>query len=196
VDPGLSATGLAPGEGIGVLTGLSSGFALDAASAAGAYPLAVAGTLANPNYRLAARQDGTFTIARRPATITPDALARVYGEANPTSGRARGDGFVNGDGVVGVGLRSPADARSGVGTYDLAAADAVGTGLANYAITYAPRSGGLTVTPRPVTLAGTRAYDATAAIAGGLLTVTDRVGADVVTLSGTGRLAGRDVGTQ
>ncbi|WP_187371608.1 hypothetical protein, partial [Methylobacterium oryzihabitans] len=42
VDPGLSATGLAPGEGIGVLTGLSSGFALDAASAAGAYPLAVA----------------------------------------------------------------------------------------------------------------------------------------------------------
>ncbi len=37
VDPGLSATGLAPGEGIGVLTGLSSGFGLDAASPAGAY---------------------------------------------------------------------------------------------------------------------------------------------------------------
>jgi fibronectin type 3 domain-containing protein len=54
----------------------------------------------------------------------------------------------------------------------------------------------LTVNPRPVLLSGTRVYDGTTAASAADLTITNKVGADDVTLSGSGALAGKDAGPQ
>ncbi|WP_187371586.1 MBG-2 domain-containing protein, partial [Methylobacterium oryzihabitans] len=117
VDPGLSATGLAPGEGVGVLTGLSSGLRLDAASPAGTYPLTVTGWLANPNYRIVATQAGTFTVAPRPLVVTADPLTRLVGDPDPVlTYTLGGRGLVNGDRLTGA-LASTAGADGAPGPY-------------------------------------------------------------------------------
>jgi hypothetical protein len=54
-----------------------------------------------------------------------------------------------------------------------------------------------TVNPLAVGLTGTRAYDATTNVAFGILSVTNVVGSDIVTVaSGTGGMAGKNVGSQ
>jgi len=152
----------------------------------------VVGALSNGNYTVAARTPGIWQVDPRPLTLTADAQSRVYGNADPAlTYRISGLALVNGDRLSG-GLASDADAASGVGRY------AIGPGSlaasANYALTY--QGAELTVTPRPVTLTGTRVYDAGAGIVGGALTVGNRVNGDAVTVSGSGTLAGRDVGLQ
>jgi hypothetical protein len=55
----------------------------------------------------------------------------------------------------------------------------------------------LTVNGRPVALTGTRAYDGTTAAAAGILTVTNAVGSDVVTVAtGSGILTSGNVGSE
>ena len=55
----------------------------------------------------------------------------------------------------------------------------------------------LTVNPLAVGLSGTRAFDGTTNVVYGILAVTNKVGADTVTVaSGSAGLAGKDVGTQ
>ncbi|TFZ54812.1 filamentous hemagglutinin N-terminal domain-containing protein [Methylorubrum sp. Q1] len=191
-DPGLSASGLVGGEGVGVLTGLSSGFGLDAASAAGRYTLAVAGTLTNRNYRIDRIEPGTFTVDPRALTVTADAQTRRYGDPNPAlTYTVGGRGLVNGDRLAGA-LATGAAVTSGVGGYAVTQGSLAAS--ANYRLTY--QGADLAVTARPVTLSGTRVYDANTGIAGGLLTIANRVDGDSVSVSGTGTLAGRNAGTQ
>ncbi|WP_244472830.1 MBG domain-containing protein, partial [Methylobacterium sp. Leaf104] len=148
VGPGLSATGLAGGQDVGVLTGLSSSFGLDGRSAAGSYTLTVTGRLGNGNYRLGAIEAGTYTIDRRPPTVTADALTRVYGAADPVLGYTLGGrGLVNGDRLSG-GLLTAATAGSGVGRYAIVQGTLAAS--ADYAVSY--RGADLTVAARPITV--------------------------------------------
>ena len=95
---------------------------------------------------------GGLTVTARPLIITANALSRIYGDANPLTGGATGAGLVNGDTISSVSLSTPATGSSGVGGYDLTASNAVGTGLGNYAISYATLANGLTITPRALTI--------------------------------------------
>jgi filamentous hemagglutinin family protein len=131
------------------------------ASPVGLYNLtgsnAVFGNGLATNYLISYMPNATgLTVTQRPLTLTPDAQSRVYGDANPTSGGASaGAGqLVNGNTVASVALSSPATPTSFVGNYTLSASNALfASGIAaNYAITYADRAGGLTLTQRPVTL--------------------------------------------
>jgi hypothetical protein len=63
-NPGLAASGLQGGEGVGVLTGLSNSFGITSQSdpAHSPYVLSVLGTLSNPNYNIVARIDGTWIV--------------------------------------------------------------------------------------------------------------------------------------
>ncbi|MEN6319660.1 MAG: filamentous hemagglutinin N-terminal domain-containing protein, partial [Syntrophaceae bacterium] len=64
-----------------------------------------------------------------------------------------------------------------------------------YDITFV--SGTLTVNQLPVTLTGSRTYDGTADAASGILSITNIVGTDIVSLGGgTGTLASKNAGTQ
>jgi len=91
-------------------------------------------------------------VTPRALLVTPDALSRLYGDANPARGTATGDALVNGDTITSVALLTPATAASPVGGYDLTASDARGIGLGNYTISYAARIAGLRVARRPVTV--------------------------------------------
>ena len=93
-------------------------------------------------------------VTARPLTVTPDAVSRLYGDANPATATARGDNLVNGDALAGVSIASGAAAASNVGTYASSAANALfSSGLAsNYLINYADNANGLAITPRPLSL--------------------------------------------
>ncbi|MGU3496641.1 MBG domain-containing protein, partial [Xanthobacteraceae bacterium A53D] len=109
------------------------------------------GTLDNANYAIS-YTGADLAVTPRALVITADARSRIYGNANPTFGSATGDDLVNGDTITGVTLGTNATTASGVGTYDLTGSSATGTGLSNYDITYATRTGGLTITPRALTI--------------------------------------------
>uniref|UniRef100_UPI0035CB8655 beta strand repeat-containing protein n=1 Tax=uncultured Methylobacterium sp. TaxID=157278 RepID=UPI0035CB8655 len=158
-DPGLSASGLQGGQGVGVLAGLSNSFGLTAASgvAGSPYALSVAGTLTNGNYTVTARTGGSFTITPRPVTVTADAQSRAYGDANPAlTYQVGGRGLANGDGLTGA-LTTNAATGSSVGAYAITQGSLAAS--ANYAVTY--QGANLTVAARPVTVtadAQSRAY--------------------------------------
>ncbi|MBB2181275.1 MBG-2 domain-containing protein, partial [Gluconacetobacter tumulicola] len=96
-------------------------------------------------------QPGTLTID--PATLTVTALNQTstYGQA-PTLGTSQFSttGLVNGNRVSSVTLATTATSATPVGTYAITAAGATGTGLSNYAVTYAP--GTLTIDPAALTV--------------------------------------------
>ncbi len=143
--------------GMGLVNGdrLSGSLATAAglASSIGTYAIGQGTLAASSDYRVTDYTSALLTVTPRALTITADALSRIYGDANPTSGTATGDNFVNGDTVTQVALATPAGLASHVGSYDLSASAATGTGLGNYTISYAPQTGGLSVTPRPVSIA-------------------------------------------
>jgi hypothetical protein len=87
-------------------------------------------------------------------TITASSTSKPYGQAVTFAGTEfTASGLVNGDTVTGVTLTS-AGAAAGAGVagspYAIAASAAVGTGLDNYTISYAP--GRLTVSPKALTV--------------------------------------------
>jgi filamentous hemagglutinin family protein len=148
------ATGSATGDNLvngDVLAGVTLNTPATAASGVGSYALtgsAATGTrLGNYTITYATVTNG-LTVTPRALIVTANAVSRIYGDANPASGSATGDNLVNGDTIAGVTLNTPATLASGIGGYDLTGAVATGTGLGNYAITYATVANGLTVTPR------------------------------------------------
>jgi filamentous hemagglutinin family protein len=94
--------------------------------------------------------DGSLAVTARPITITANNQARVYGDANPTTGSfaVGGSGLANTDALASaLNVSSPATLTSNVGSYDLTPGSALFTtgAASDYAITYA--NGSLTVSP-------------------------------------------------
>ncbi|WP_172448518.1 MBG domain-containing protein [Caulobacter mirabilis] len=135
--------------------GLVNGDSLTGALATGATTASGVGTYAISQGDLAAsaNYDLTFvgsnlTVTPRAITVTADALSRIYGNANPLLTYAVGGlGLVNGDSLTGS-LTTSATTASGVGSYAITQGSL--TASANYTITFT--GGGLTITPRPVTV--------------------------------------------
>jgi PKD repeat protein len=118
---------------------------------------------------------------------TTNATAAILTVANKVSG----DDVSLASGSGGLASKNVgARALTSVGSLALGGADAV-----NYTLTGA--SGSVTINPLAVQLTGSRPYDGTTNAAAGILSVANKVGSDDVTVaSGTGGLAGSDVGTQ
>lgn len=83
IDPGLSATNLANGEGVSVLSGLANSFGIVPENAAGSYTLSVAGVLTNGNYTVSNTTTGTWKVTPRAITVTADDLSRLLGQTDP-----------------------------------------------------------------------------------------------------------------
>src|SRR5690606_37588418 len=94
----------------------------------------------------------TLTVDPKALTITASDQSKIYGNAFTFSGTEfTQSGLVNGNTVTSVTLSSTgAAATATVGTYDINASAATGTGLSNYTITYA--KGTLTVNPKALTI--------------------------------------------
>ncbi|NMM35576.1 MAG: hypothetical protein HHJ13_16595, partial [Phycicoccus sp.] len=98
--------------------------------------------------------NGSLAVGSRTLTITADGRDKTYGDTltlGTTSFTT--SGLVNGNTVTGVTLSSPGAAASATvagNPYTITPTVAVGTGLTNYAISYA--NGTLTVNPKPLTI--------------------------------------------
>ena len=180
------------GSGIGV-----------SASLGAANFTANAGTLLS-NYTLPTSAAGTGTINTAALTITAGDQSKTYGQtlALGTTGFTA-TGLIAGDSVSGVTLASAGTpATANVGSYAINPSAAIGSGLANYTITFV--SGALTVNPAVLTagLTGTigKVYDGTTA-ANGLLpgnyTLSGVVNGDNVGLNNpsSGTYASANAGT-
>ncbi|SNZ19216.1 MBG domain-containing protein [Cohaesibacter gelatinilyticus] len=137
-------------------------------------------------------------------TITADNASKTYGSVfTPTGYTVNGLVTANGDSITSLDLSTTGSAaRADVGSYDIVASNAQGTGLSfdgvsNYNITYV--KGNLDVTKKPLTITGsnvTKTYGDTAANLGNLshpgLVAGDSLS---YTLSSNGQINNANVGT-
>ena len=141
----------------------------------------VASGVVLPNYDVS-YVPGALTIDRAQLVITANDAAKTYGRTASLAGTAfTAGGLVNADSVTAVGMASAgAAATAGAGSYAITPSAAVGSGLANYAISYV--SGRLTVDRASLTWS---VADATATSGGPLVlppaVLTGVVGQDQVT---------------
>ena len=155
-------TGFVNGDTAGVVSGSASlSTTATAGSGVGSYAItAASGSLGAANYAFAF-QAGTLTVTPATLTVTANAAAKTYGQANPAFSDTI-TGFVNGDtaGVVSgsASLSTAATSGSGVGSYAITAASG-SLSAANYAFAF--QAGTLTVTTASLTVTAndaTRAY--------------------------------------
>jgi filamentous hemagglutinin family protein len=140
------------------------------------------------------------------ATITGNPTKPYDGtnSATLTSGDYQLNGFVAGQGATvpqsATANYLSANAGTNVGVQStLVISDFVadaGTNLANYAMPSAATGTLGTITPKILNLSGTRVYDTTTDAAAGLFGSLTGLNGDVLTVSGTGTLVSKNVGTQ
>ena len=146
--------------------------------------------------------DGELTVEAKALTITADDLTKTYGDFIMFAGTEFStSGLVNADTVDSVTLTSSgaaATASVGGSPYDIVASAAVGTGLANYTITYI--DGELTVEAKALTITAddlTKTYGDSITFAGTEFSTSGLVNADTVdsvTLTSSGAAATASVG--
>ncbi len=128
-----TTTGLLAGDSVTSVTLTSTGAVTTAGF--GTYPIvpsAATGTGLS-KYQLV-YVNGTLTVAKKAASVTPDAAGKIYGAADPTlSGTP--SGFLASDGVTATYTRTAGETVTG-GPYTISAALAPASALANYTITY------------------------------------------------------------
>jgi FtsP/CotA-like multicopper oxidase with cupredoxin domain len=178
-----TVTGLVGTDTVSSVTLTSAGAAANAA--VGSYPIipsaAVGTNLAN---YMITYVNGTLTVTAAPLTITANNASKAYGQALTFAGTEfTATGLVSPDTVSSVTLTSTgAPATAAVGTYPIVPSAAVGTGLANYTITYV--NGTLTVTGNPLTITANSAskiYGQTLTFAGTEFTAIGLVNGNTVT---------------
>jgi hypothetical protein len=186
-----SSSGLANSETIGSVTLTSPGAAATATFAGSPYTItasaATGGTFSAGNYYIT-YADGSLTVNQKPLAITANDRAKIYGDVVTFAGTefsTLAGTLINGDAVASVTLTSAGSAATATVTpgspYAIVASAAAGTGLGNYAISYA--DGKLTVNPKALTITAKNAsktYGQTAALPGSDFTSSGLVNADAV----------------
>ena len=125
-------------------------------------------------------------ITPAPLTVTADDRTKTYGQTVVFAGTEfTTSGLLGSDDVSSVTLTSPGAAATATvagSPYPITPSAAVGSGLANYTITYV--AGELTVTPAPLTITAddrTKTYGQTVVFAGTEFTTSGLLNADTVT---------------
>ena len=162
---GVMYSGFVNGENDSVLSGtLAYGGDSQGATNVGSYTIEASG-LSSGNYNIT-YVDGNLDITPADLLIvTPDNQVKTYGDTFTFLGTEfTTSGLLGGDSVDSVTLTSDGAVDTAiVGGYDIDSADAVGTGLGNYNISYA--TGTLTVNPAELTVTANddgKVYDALA----------------------------------
>ena len=151
------------------------------------------GTGAASNYSLSS---GTFNVTARPVTLTTNRLFDNTKNVDATNLSVTFNNLVGSEALSlsGLGSVSSENVASGqqsvtLGTLSLADNSGVAS---NYSLTSAT----LDINAKPISLSGSKVYDASATAASSALTISGTVGGQTLTLTGNGTLsAGADVGT-
>ena len=143
---------------------------------------------------------GALTVAPAALTITANDRTKTYGQTFTFAGTEfSSSGLLNADSVTSVTLTSPGAAATATvagSPYPITPSAAVGTGLANYTISYV--NGALTVSPAALTITAndrTKTYGQTVVFAGTEFSSSGLLNADTVTsvtLTSPGAVADRD----
>ncbi|MBM4444911.1 MAG: Ig-like domain repeat protein, partial [Chloroflexi bacterium] len=197
-----TAVGLVNADTVTSVTLVSAGSGAGATVSGSPYaitPSAAVGTgLSNYNISYV---NGTLTVNPKALDITANDLSKTVGDTLTFSGTEfSAPGLVNSDTVDGVTLTSSgAAAGAAVGTYDIVASAAIGTGLSNYNISYV--NGSLTVNLRTLTITAndrSKTYGDTVTFAGTEFTIVGLIDGDTVTgvtLTSAGSGASATVGS-
>jgi len=94
-NPGFTAVGLVNAQDVGVLGDLANSFGIDPTTNAGSHTLTVTGDLAEGNYRVVERRNGTWTVDAKDITVTATGGRSTYGDT-PSNPGFTADGLVNG----------------------------------------------------------------------------------------------------
>src|SRR5216117_1163965 len=197
-----NATGKIYGNADPALTGTLCGF-LAADHVMATYSRAAGETVAGSPYAISAvlspagvlvnytitYNTAAFTITPRPASVTPNAASKIYGDADPAFTGTL-SGFVAADGVTATYSRTVGETVAG-SPYTISAVLSPAAVLGNYTITY--NTAAFNITPRPASVtpdAASKVYgDADPAFTG---TLNGFLVADGVTAT-YGRIAGETV---
>ncbi|HVV94236.1 MAG TPA: MBG domain-containing protein [Hyphomicrobiales bacterium] len=150
-----TSAGLVNGDTITGVDLASSGAGKTATVTGGPYAIAASNAAGTGlgNYTIS-YAPGSLSVTPKALTITADDLTKTYGDTLTFAGTEfTSAGLVNGDTVTSVDLASAGAGKTATvagGPYAITASNAAGTGLGNYAITYAP--GALSVTPKALTV--------------------------------------------
>jgi hypothetical protein len=148
----------------------------------------------NGNYTLT---DGTVSVAITPKALTVKAndASKVYDGQSWSGGNGVSyDGFVTGeDSSVLAGELIYGGTSQGAKNAQTYKITPDGLKSGNYEITFA--DGNLTITPKALTITGSRVYNGSAAFGTGDLALAGIVADDTVTLSGSATVSGRNAGT-
>ncbi|HEY5999398.1 MAG TPA: MBG domain-containing protein [bacterium] len=194
------AVGLLNADAVTSVTLTSAG--APATAAVGSYPIVPSAAVGTglTNYVIT-YVNGTLTVNAAALTITANNLGKVYGTTLTFLGTEFTTlGLLNADAVTSVTLTSTGTAAAAlVGPYPIVPSAAVGTGLANYTITYV--NGTLTVNPAALTITannGSKVYGTAPIFAGTEFTTIGLANADTVTsvtLTSAGTAATAAVGS-
>jgi|GEM_PF-6548212 len=149
-DPALTWS-LASGAVVSGESATSGSLTRASGSAVGTYAISQ-GALVSSNtsrYNITGFTNGTFTITKRPITVTANNLSKIYGNANPTyTYTIGGSGLASGDSLSGALTRASGE---NVGTYSITQGTLAAS--SNYTLTF--NSGTFTITQRPITVTAT-----------------------------------------
>ena len=136
-----------------------------------------------------------------PLALTGAAIAAV----NTTYGTPAATGAVSFGNIIGAdvvtstsSIVSPTYSTSGnlnAGSYTQTASAITGADAANYSFAGFTSAANYTVNPFAVSMTGARVYDGTVDVAASIFTLGPLVGTETLTLSGTGTVTSKDVGT-
>jgi len=196
-----TTSGLVNSDTVTSVTLASSGTAITATVGSYAITPSVAVGTGLANYSITYTA-GQLTVGTRPLSILASNRTKTYGAPVSFAGTEFTTvGLANSDAVTSVSLSSVGSSlTAAVGTYDIVPASAVGTGLANYSITY--NVGTLTVDPKALLLTAnnrTRTYGAPLSFLGTEFTASGLVNSDTVssvTLASDGSGLTAAVGTR
>ena len=157
----------------------------------------------SPGFTLTNATDYNVTLATAPGTITPEPLTIT---AVPTTKTYDGTPTSPGTPIVTAGTVFGPDTGTFIQVYGTPNAGGSrtltpsgtvndGNGGSNYVISFAPITSGI-INPKPVVLTGTRPFDGTTGSPSPILSITDLVPGDMVTLGGNGTLIAPNVGNE
>ncbi|NOV29501.1 YDG domain-containing protein [Methylomonas sp. ZR1] len=138
---------------------------------------------------------GTLTVNKKTLTVTASDDSRAYNGLGYSGGHGVNiTGFVNSEtsSVLGgsVSYGGTSQGATNAGSYTFTAS---GYTASNYDFSYV--NGTLTITPYVVSLTGNRAYNGSSNVAAGIFSTGSLVGSETLSVSGTGTVADKNVGT-
>ncbi len=154
----------------------------------------------NGGYPGSASSPISYVVTPKPLTISGVTAAnKIYDGTTGAAltGGSLSAGVVSGE-TVSVVPGSGTFASKNVGTWAVTAAGYAlgGDHAANYVLAAQPIVANASITPRPVYFSGTRTYDGTTALAASSLSITNKVGSEDVSLTGSATLSSKNVGVQ